>query len=130
MDQEKSQQAIQRIDATNAEDPNSLEVNGQKRPLEVVHAKRRTAWIRQLVGDAASEALLLAARAQHIRRWEIPRDTYPRDRVGYLKWRTDLKKNHAEHTEGILAEVGYDEEMIGRVKDLILKKNLKNIEIK
>jgi hypothetical protein len=124
MNQERFQHAIKKIDAANAADPNSLEVNSQKRPLEVVHAERRTAWIRQLVGEA-SEALLLAARAQHIRRWEIPRDRYPRNRIGYLKWRTDLKKFHAEKTAEILAEVGYDEEMIARVKDLILKKHLK-----
>ena len=80
---------------------------------------------RRLVGDEASEALLLAARAQHIRRWEIPRETYPRDRVGYLQWRQELKQFHAEKTAEILQEVGYDAAMIKRVKDLILKKRLK-----
>jgi hypothetical protein len=118
-------QAIVKIDAANAQDLHLLEVNGQKRPLEIVHAERRTAWIRQLVGDEASEALLLAARAQHIRRWEIPRETYPRDRAGYLNWRQALKEFHAEKTAEILQEVGYDAAMIERVKDLILKKRLK-----
>lgn len=125
MSNKRFQQAIEKIDAANAEDPNLIDVNGQKRPLEVVHAERRTEWIRQLVGDSASEALLLAARAQHIRRWAIPRDAYPRDRLGYLKWRTDLKKFHAQKTAEILAEVGYGDEMIERVKDLIMKKRLK-----
>jgi hypothetical protein len=118
-------QAIAKIDAANAQDPHRLEVNGQKRPLEIVHAERRTAWIRRLVGDEASAALLLAARAQHIRRWEIPRETYPRDRAGYLKWRQELKQFHAEKTAEILQEIGYDMAMIKRVKDLILKKRLK-----
>lgn len=118
-------QAIAKIDAANAQDPNLILVNGLPRPLEVVHAERRTAWIHQLVGGTASEALLLAARAQHLRRWEIPRETYPRDRVGYLQWRQDLKQFHAEKTAAILHEVGYDTATIERVRDLILKKRLK-----
>jgi hypothetical protein len=125
MDTARFNQAIAKIDAANAPDPHLLEVNGQKRPLEIVHAERRTAWIRKLIGDEASEALLLATRAQHIRRWEIPRETYPRDRAGYLRWRQELKQFHAERTADILQEVGYDSAMIERVKDLILKKRLK-----
>jgi hypothetical protein len=117
--------AIIEIDAANAADPNFIEIEGQRRPLELVHAERRTAWIRQLAGDEASEVLLLAARGQHIRRWEIPRERYPRDRAGYLAWRNELKRFHAEKTAEIMARVGYDEAAIGRVQDLILKKRLK-----
>ena len=47
------------------------------------------------------------------------------DRVGYLKWRTDLKKFHAEETAVIMQKIGYEEEPIGRVKELISKKQLK-----
>lgn len=125
MDQTRFNQAIAQIDAANAQDPHLLEVDGRKIPLEIVHSERRIVWIRQLVGDQASETLLLAARAQHIQRWKIPRETYPRDRAGYLRWRQDLKKFHAEKTAEILLEVGYDGVMIERVKDLILKKRLK-----
>ena len=125
MDHERFNQAVVKIDAANAQDPHGLEVNGQKYPLEVLHAERRTAWVRRLVGAQASEALLLAARAQHIRRWEIPRETYPRDRAGYLKWRQDLKEFHAVKTAEILQEVGYEADLIERVRDLILKKRLK-----
>lgn len=122
---ERFKKAIQEIDAANAADPNLLDVKGQKHPLEVVHAERRTEWVRQLAGAEASEALLLAARAQHIRRWEIPRDRYPRDRNGYLAWRNDLKSFHAEKTADILKAVGYDDALISRVQDMILKKRLK-----
>ena len=125
MDNRRFQHAIAKIDAANAADPNRLTVDGQPRPLEVAHAEKRTAWIHRLVGDAPPEALLLAARGQHIRRWEIPRDSYPRDRAGYLKWRSDLKQFHADRTAEILAEVGYEPELIDRVKSLILKKRLK-----
>jgi hypothetical protein len=114
-----------KIDAANAQDPNLVAVGGQKLPLEILHAERRTDWIYKLIGDEPAETLLLAARAQHLRRWEIPRETYPRDRAGYLQWRQRLKAFHAEKTAEILQEVGYDAATIARVKDLILKKRLK-----
>ncbi|HEY2329434.1 MAG TPA: DUF4202 family protein, partial [Verrucomicrobiae bacterium] len=47
----------------------------------------------------------------------------PMTRPGYLKWRADLKKFHAEKSAAILREVGYDEATIHRVQDLNLKKN-------
>jgi len=43
------------------------------------------------------------------------------DRPGYLKWRADLKKFHAQKSGEILREVGYAEEMIQRVQELNLK---------
>jgi len=125
MKNERLKQAIEKIDSANAEDPNRLTIDGQERPLELVHAEQRTAWIQRLVGDEASEALLIAARAQHIRRWAIPRDTYPRNRVGYLQWRKALQRFHAEETVAIMELVGYEAEQINRVKDLIMKKQLK-----
>ena len=102
---DKLKQAIEKIDAANANDPNLMEDDGQMRPIELVHAERRTDWIHKLVGDDATDELLLAARGQHIRRWEIPRDSYPRDRASYLKWRNDLKKFHAEKTTEIMKEI-------------------------
>ena len=45
------------------------------------------------------------------------------DRPGYLKWRADLKKFHAEKAGEILREVGYAEPVITRVQGLNLKKN-------
>jgi hypothetical protein len=67
--------------------------------------------------------LRLAARAQHICRWMIPRESYPPGRVGYLKWREDLKQFHAQKAGEILREVGYDETTIAHVQDLIHKRN-------
>jgi hypothetical protein len=125
MPNQRFNDAIKKIDAANAQDPNLLDIDGQKRPLELVHAEHRTGWVHKLAGDGVSEALLLAARAQHIRRWEIPRSDYPLDRPGYLKWRQDLKRFHAAKTSAILQDVGYDDDTIRRVKDLILKKRLK-----
>ena len=110
--------AIRRFDAENSRDPN-LE-NGQ--PRELLYAQRLTGWVLRLCPEA-SEELRLAARCQHICRWEIPRASYPMTRAGYLKWRADLKKFHAQKAGEILRETGYDETVIRRVQDLNLKKN-------
>jgi len=110
--------AIRRFDEENSRDPN-LE-NGQ--PRELLYALRLTDWVLKLNPDA-SEALRLAARCQHISRWQSPRENYPMTRPGYLKWRADLKKFHAEKSGAVLREVGYDDETIRRVQELNLKKN-------
>ena len=47
------------------------------------------------------------------------------DRTGYLTWREELKKMHAELAGQLLAEAGYDEAFIAKVKFLIRKKQLK-----
>ena len=110
--------AIARFDAENSRDPNSE--NGL--PRELLYAGRLTAWVLKL-SPAASESLRLAARCQHICRWESPRENYPMTKPGYLKWRADLKKFHAEKSGAILREVGYDDDTIHRVQELNLKKN-------
>jgi hypothetical protein len=110
--------AIRRFDEENARDPNKE--NGQ--PRELLYAQRLTDWVLRLCPDAG-EALRLASRCQHICRWEIPRGNYPMTRPGYLKWRADLKKFHAQRAGEILREVGYDDEIIRSVQDLNLKKN-------
>lgn len=125
MTNSKLDQAIAKIDAANAADPNMMDDNGRARPVALVHAEKRTSYINRLTDNNPSEALQIAARAQHLRRWEIPRDSYARDRVGYLKWRSDLKQFHADQTAVILSEVGYDEEFIERVKSIILKRQIK-----
>jgi hypothetical protein len=110
--------ALRRFDEENSRDPN-LE-NSQ--PRELLYSQRLTDWVLRLCPDA-SEALRLAARCQHLRRWKIPRHSYPMTRAGYLKWRADLKKFHAQKAGEILRAVGYDEDAVRRVQDLNLKKN-------
>jgi len=110
--------ALSRFDEENTRDPS--QEHGQ--PRELLYAERLTNWVLRLSPNA-SEALRLAARCQHLCRWKIPRNDYPMTRAGYLKWRADLKKFHAQHSGEILREVGYDEDTIRRVQDLNLKKN-------
>jgi len=117
--------ALRRFDEENARDPNVETADGVSHPRELLYAQRLTDWVLRLRPDA-SEALRLAARCQHICRWEIPRRSYPMTRPGYLKWRADLKKFHAQKAGEILRELGYFEDMIRRVQDLNLKKNFPN----
>jgi hypothetical protein len=109
---ERFQDAIARFDAANAADP---------RGIELPYAQRLSALVERLAPEA-SEALRLAARCQHLRRWEISRESYPPGRIGYLKWREALKHFHAEEAGKILREAGYDDETVDRVKSLNLKK--------
>ena len=115
---EKFLSALRRFDAENSRDPNWE--GGQ--PREQLYAQRLTNWVLKLRPDA-SEPLRLAARCQHLCRWESPRENYPATRAGYLKWRADLKQFHAEKSGAILRETGCDAETIRRVRDLNLKKN-------
>jgi len=115
--------AIGRIDAANAADPNSIVVNGETRPKEQAHAELMTEWVRRLDPDA-SEAQLLAARAHHLRRWSVPRDSYPDGRAGYLKWRKQLKEQHAEEVAALLVDSGYEGDVIQRVQAIIRKDGL------
>src|SRR5260221_13458894 len=104
-DVQRFQRAIERFDAANAQDPNRVVVEGGEHPKELRYAQRMTRWLERLEPQA-SEALRLAARSQHIRRWTIPRSAYPMDRAGYHRWRTDLARFHAETAGEILREVG------------------------
>ncbi|SHG71133.1 DUF4202 domain-containing protein [Flagellimonas flava] len=120
----KLQQAFDLFDEANARDPNIEEVNGKAYPKELLYAQRMTETLDDFEPNA-SMALKLAARSQHICRWEVPRNTYEMDRVGYLKWRQELKKFHAEKAAGILQEVGFTNETIDQVQLLLQKKQLK-----
>ena len=117
------EQAIAAFDSAHREDPNTELVDGEPVPHEWIDADRVSAWVLKL-DPAASEVLRLASHCQHIRRWEIPRASYPQNRAGYLKWRQDLKTFHAKVSGEILRDVGYDESTISAVSDLNLKKGL------
>ncbi|MGB7393950.1 MAG: DUF4202 domain-containing protein [Pricia sp.] len=124
---QKLAEAFRRFDAANRQDPNTEEFEGKTYPKELLYAIRMTEKLNDFAPDA-SEALRLTARCQHIQRWEIPRESYEMNRVGYLKWRQDLKKFHAKKAREILEEVGYDEETIAKVAFLLEKKQLKKNE--
>lgn len=124
MNSSKLEQVIERIDAANREDPHRERANGQDYPKEYLYSLRMTEQLNEFAPDA-DEALQIAARAQHIRRWQIPRADYPKTRTGYLTWRRDLGRFHAEATAALMAEVGYDQSSISRVQNLLMKKGIK-----
>lgn len=116
--------AFAAIDAANAADPRTVTVGGTSQPYELAYGRRMTAVLNSFA-PASAPALQLAARAQHLERWAIPRSDYPMDRVGYLTWRNDQKARHAARAEEILVPLGYSAETIDRVKFLLQKKQLK-----
>ncbi|MEO0330592.1 MAG: DUF4202 domain-containing protein, partial [Bacteroidota bacterium] len=117
--------ALDKIDEANRQDPrNDLNESGNSVPSELLYSRRMSDTLQSFCPNA-SEVLQIAAHAQHIERWKIPRNEYPTDRKGYLLWRSQLKKFHGERTAEIMQEVGYNEEIITRVKTLLSKKQLK-----
>jgi hypothetical protein len=115
--------ALVAIDAANAGDPNVITVDGVERPKELAHAELMTRWVRTLDPDCSDEQIL-AARAHHLRRWTIPRASYPEGRSGYLRWRTALKRQHGDEVGAILRDAGYDDESVARVQAIVTKRGL------
>ena len=115
---------IAAIDKVNAEDPRTIDVDGKSRPYESVYAERMTETLSRIYPDA-SELLQIAARAQHIRRWAIPRDKYPEGREGYNKWRRELRDLHASLVGTIMRENGYSDRDIELVGQFLKKEQLK-----
>ncbi|QWX83543.1 DUF4202 domain-containing protein [Cellulophaga sp. HaHaR_3_176] len=124
---DKLKKAFDLFDKANEQDPNKEVYNGSEYAKEVLYAIRMTDKLNSFAPDA-SEAVQLTARCQHICRWEISRDSYEMNRTGYLKWRQDLKKFHADKAGEILKTVGYDKDTIDNVAFLLEKKQLKKNE--
>ena len=122
---DKFDQAIKAFDTYHKKDPNVVWEDGESYPSELLYARRMTERLDQFAPDA-EESVKLAARCQHIGRWEIPRENYSMDRKGYLQWRNDEKIHHALIAENILLEIGYGAEIIEKVKMLLLKKELRS----
>ena len=123
MNQERLQRAFDAFDAYNSKDPNKETYKGKGHPKELLYAIRMTERLNQY-SPAAPEYIQLAARSQHIGRWEMPRKDYAMDRKGYLQWRNQLKFHHARIAEGILLACDYDLHTIETVKFLLLKREL------
>jgi hypothetical protein len=117
-------QAMEAFNAANSKDPNFIEVNGFEKPYELVYANWLYEWVMKL-NPNAKEELQLAAKCQHIKRWEIPRSKYQDGLKGYTKWKKELAEYHADEAGKILKQVGYEEAVIERVRAINLKKNLK-----
>ena len=117
--------AVALIDAANNEDPNKESADSKIWPKELLYSHRMSDMLQRYLPDA-DEAMKLAIRAQHIQRWKSPRNAYPMDRIGYLKWRKDLYKFHAQTAADLLVQAGYGEDVIDRVKQAVAKKGIKD----
>lgn len=116
--------AIERMDSLNSEDPKKVTIEQESFGHEL-HFSRLLFSKALAVRPEGSEAYFLAARGQHICRWKSPRSDYPEGRAGYLKWRSDLKRFHADLTADVLESEGYGSETIEKVRAINLKKDLK-----
>ena len=116
--------AVAAILKANEADPSKVEVKGEAIAANVLYSQYMGEWQEKLYPEVADE-VKLAARAQHICRWELLRSEFPEGRAGYLKWRQTLAQMHA----GILAEImianEYSVESIERAGLAVSKKNLK-----
>ena len=119
---ERFERAIAAIDAANADDPFTLIIDGDV--AQGANPRRDDDPLGRELDPDASEELLLAARAHHIRRWMIPRSTFPAGRTAYLRWRRALHAVHAELTAAILEECGYSRDSVARVAALVAKADL------
>lgn len=122
--QPRFETCLARFDAANAEDLRSEFTEGRDWPKELLYGQRMSAMLARFAPQAG-EAVQLACRAQHIRRWVIPRQDYPMTREGYHRWRTTLYQFHAKTAGEIMCEVGYDEAMIEAVSQIVGKRGLK-----
>jgi hypothetical protein len=115
---------LQRIDAANAADPEIAMDGGTAHPAALLYGRRMSA---ELVGFCpdASEHLRIAARGQHIERWKLARASYPEGREGYLTWRRDQGRYHADRVAGLMREAGYGPDACGHVARIIRKEGIK-----
>jgi len=114
---------MEAIDVANADDPVTVDVDGNALPREVFHAQRMTHWL-GVVAPHADAAQRLAARAHHLRRWTLPRSDYPTGRAGYLRWRAAQKQRHVTALGEVLRRVGVDDNTIDRVGTIVAKVGL------
>jgi len=124
LDSTRFNKAVALFDAANADDPNLEDAGGQLRPKELLYAERMSEMLNRFA-PSANEAVRLAVRAQHIKRWTVPRNTYPMTPVGYKQWRTGLYTFHAETAGALMREAGYDDASVEQVAKIVAKKGIK-----
>jgi hypothetical protein len=115
---------LQEIDRVQGEDPRRILLDETSRPYEAVYAERMGTRLISLYPEA-SPLLQIAARAQHLRRWDLPREQYPAGRQGYEAWRRAARLHHVAVVTPILERHGFGAAEIAQVAKLIKKEELK-----
>ncbi|CAF9940541.1 MAG: hypothetical protein ALECFALPRED_008708 [Alectoria fallacina] len=127
MSEKKLAEAFKLIDEAHAQDPKKIQVDGKEQPYELHYSQKMSHYLEQR-NPCAPDTLRLAIRAQHFRRWEIPRDSYAMNKVGYHAWRSYLKKRQADMASQICLDCGYSQDDATRVAQLVRKEDLKKDE--
>ena len=107
------------IDLANSRDPR----DHHGVPLALAQGRMAEEWVMRLAPQA-SDALRLAARAHHLRRWELPRSDYPAGRAGYLRWRRAQQQRHARDLASVAALAGLDGSVSARAAEIVSKQQL------
>jgi hypothetical protein len=113
--------ARQAIDAAHARDPHRLP---DGRPAELVYADRIEAWVVRLLADA-DDLLRLAARCQHLERFDVPRSSFPDGKAGYFAWRKSLYGKQAARCRELLAAAGFAPADAARASQWVAKEGLR-----
>ncbi|KAL2803049.1 hypothetical protein BJX63DRAFT_89017 [Aspergillus granulosus] len=123
------EKALSLIDAAHSLDPTKVTPpNTQDEiPYELLYANKMTKYL-SLRSPSASDSLRLAVRAQHLKRWEVPRAEFPATKIGYHSWRTHLARRQAEIVAGMCVEAGYGADFAERVAALVRKEGLRGGE--
>ncbi|KAK2598966.1 hypothetical protein QQS21_005571 [Conoideocrella luteorostrata] len=113
-------QALRLIDEAHAEDLNKIDgPDGAKTvPYELHYAQKMTKWLEYRC-PGASPTLQLACRAQHFRRWELPRSSFPMTRPGYLTWRAKQKSQAASQVADLLTSPAIQPPLPDRDRDRV-----------
>jgi tRNAThr (cytosine32-N3)-methyltransferase len=110
------------IDAAHSADPKSA---ADGKPAELVYANRMEAWVVRIASDP-TPLLRLAARCQHLERWQVPRATFPEGKVGYLNWRRSLYAKQAARAKELLRQAGLSGHEADEAATWIAKSGLKS----
>lgn len=112
---------LRAIDTANADDPNELD----GKPLARFQGQLASRWLAEIAPKASLE-LQLAARAHHLRRWEIERTDFPAGRQGYLRWRRENKAHQADSLADLMADHELPAASIDRARTLLNRTKLRS----
>ena len=110
------------IDKVNDQDPRKLEIDGKETTHERVYSLRMLKTLLEFEPSAPDD-LQIACYAQHIGRWQLPRDTYPLGRAGYNGWRRAQYEHQSSLASKTLKNIGATDELTASVKELVAKKD-------
>lgn len=109
------------IDSAHGADPSKA---ADGRAAELSYADRMEAWVARIVPEA-HPVLRLAARCQHLERWQVPRSSFPQGKAGYLAWRRSLYLRQSERARQILAAAGVSDAECAEAATWVSKSGLK-----